>query len=131
MTPSMPEHIFEEAAARRLIGWQRNKPEWGGTWDYFAPQEPYRGVVTMQMKANPLGLRPLLTRQELIDQIFRGPKLVQRMQAAGWIKPMPDLGTKESLFRADEAMKALDRLFAGERPPPLPSERPDEANDPV
>ncbi len=83
----------------------------------------------MKMKANPLGLRPLLTRQELIEQIFRGPKLVQRMQAAGWIKPMPDLGTKESLFRADEAMKALDRLFAGERPPPLPSELPKDGDE--
>lgn len=127
----MSQHAYEEQAVRRIIGWYRNRPEWAGTWDYFAPQEPYRGVLTMQMKVNPLNLRPLLTRQELIDEIFRGPKLVQRMQAAGWIKPMPDLGTKESLFRADEAMLALDRLFKGDRPPPLPSERPEEAKDPA
>jgi hypothetical protein len=84
----------------------------------------------MQMKRHTLNLRPLLTRQELIDEIFRGPKLVQRMQAAGWINPMPELGTKKSFFRADEAFLALERLYEGERPPPLPSESQGKAKIP-
>jgi len=76
----------------------------------------------MLMLHDPMGLPPLLTRQELIDRIFRATKLVQRMQNAGWIKPLPDLGSRESYFARDDAYKALDRILQGERPPRLPSE---------
>lgn len=66
-------------------------------------------------------LPPLLTRQELIDRVFRGVKLVQRMQAAGWLVPV-EHGTRESYFWRDEAQEALIRIRSGELPPRLPSE---------
>lgn len=129
MASSTTERIFEEEEVRRLVGWWQNKPEWNGSWDYFRPVAIYQGIVTMRMKYVPLPLRPLMTRDELVSELFRGPKLVQRLQAAGWLKPLPNLGTKESLFRADEAVAVLNRIiFDGERPPLLPSERPEDAD---
>ena len=67
-------------------------------------------------------LKPLLTREELAEYIFRSPKLVQRLQYSGWLTPLPDLGTRESFFSRDDAYAALERLIKGERPQRLPSE---------
>lgn len=78
---------------------------------------------------DPLLLRPLLTREELVDYIFRSPKLVQRLQYSGWLTPLPDLGTRESLFVREDAYAALERLIKGERPQRLPSE-PELKGDP-
>jgi len=74
------------------------------------------------MVADPMGLPPLVTRQELIEKIFRSPKLVQRMQHAKWLLPLPDLGTRESYFAREDAYRVLERILQGERPPRLPSE---------
>ena len=74
------------------------------------------------MVADPMGLPPLITRQELIEKIFRSPKLVQRMQYAKWLLPLPDLGTRESYFSREDAYRVLEKILQGERPPRLPSE---------
>ena len=91
---------------------------------------PDGGSGTGHKYLDPLPLPPLLKRSELIDFIFRSPKLVQRLQAAGWIQPLPNLGTRESLFSRDAAYLALDRILKGERPPRLPSEPPLQPGEP-
>lgn len=113
---------MEEASARLILGWNEAKPTWAGSWLYFAAQAPSSRPLTPALLVDPLVLRPLLTREELADHIFRSPKLVQRLQYSKWLTPLPDLGTRESLFSRDDAYAALDRLLKGERPERLPSE---------
>jgi len=114
----------DEERVRLILGWQEAKPEWMGRWSYFAMQAAATRSLTPDLRADPLVLRPLLTREELVEHIFRSPKLVQRLQFSGWLTPLPDLGTRESLFSRDDAYGALARLLKGERPERLPSEPP-------
>lgn len=120
---------MEVASARLILGWDEAKPEWEGRWLYFAAQAPSSRPLTPALQVDPLLLRPLLTREELVDYIFRSPKLVQRLQYSGWLTPLPDLGTRESLFVREDAYAALKRLIKGERPQRLPSE-PELKGDP-
>lgn len=113
---------MEEASARLILGWDEAKPAWTGRWIYFAAQAPSARPLTPLSRVDPLVLKPLLTREELAEHIFRSPKLVQRLQYSGWLTPLPDLGTRESLFFRDDAYAALERLIQGERPQRLPSE---------
>ena len=115
---------MEDERARLILGWKDAKPEWTGRWSYFAMQAAATRPLTPDMRSDPLVLRPLLTREELVEHIFRSPKLVQRLQFSGWLNPLPDLGTRESLFSRDAAYEALARLLKGERPDRLPSEPP-------
>ena len=111
-----------EERARRIIQWSRDNRTWTGNYDFFETSGLFEGPVTQMMVADPMGLPPLVTRQELIEKIFRAPKLVQRMQHAKWLVPLPDLGTRESYFSREDAYRVLERILQGERPPRLPSE---------
>lgn len=113
---------MEEASARLILGWNEAKPAWTGRWIYFAAQAPSSRPLTPVLRADPLVLKPLLTREELAEYICRSPKLAQRLQYSGWLNPLHDLGTRESLFSRDDAYAAQERLIKGERPQRLPSE---------
>ena len=114
----------QEERARRILGWLAEKHEWTGNYDYFKVTHPFSGPIQQMMMVNPMGLPELMTRDELVEQIFRCPKLVQRMQKAGWLTPLPNLRSKKSLFSRAAAYVALERLLLDERPPTLRSERP-------
>jgi len=129
MVSAMQDSSREERA-RRIIQWSRDNRTWTGNYDYFETSDLFEGPVTQMMVADPMGLPPLITREEIIKHVLRSPKLVQRMQHAGWLNPLPDLGTKESYFARDEAYRAFDRLLKGERPPRLPSEPPLKSGEP-
>lgn len=113
---------MDQERASLILAWREAKPEWMGRWSYFAMHASAVRPLTPDLQADPLVLRPLLTREELVENIFRSPKLVQRLQFSGWLTPLPDLGTRESLFSRDAAYDALARLLRGERPERLPSE---------
>ena len=111
-----------EERARRILQWVRDNRTWTGNYDFYEVSGLFDGPVTQMMVTDPMGLPPVVTRQELIEKIFRSPKLVQRMQHAKWLLPLPDLGTRESYFSREDAYRALERILKGERPPRLPSE---------
>lgn len=120
--------MFPEARARRILGWLAEEKDWTGGYDYFTASKPYTGTVTQQMLVDPAHLLPLLTEEEAIEYVFRSPLLLERVIAAGWLKPIA--GTPERLFPRDAVSAALDRLIRAEQPARLPTEPPLKAGEP-
>ncbi len=117
-----------EARARRILGWQSVRNDWTGNYDYFTAAQPFTGTVTQQMLVDPAHLLPLLTEEEAVEYVFRSPLLLERVIAAGWLKPIE--GTPERLFPRDAVNVALDRLIKAEQPPRLPTEAPLKVGEP-
>ena len=72
------------------------------------------------MVADPMGLPPILKTEEILQNIFRSPILLERVCEAGWLSPIPNL--EEPYFSRDAAYVALDRLLKGDKPARLPKE---------
>lgn len=120
---------MQEETLRKLIAWRRAKPEWTGSYDYFALKGAYAGKLTKRMLFAPLGLPPVITAREAVKAVFRSPLLLERLCAADWLNP----GDKEEIgpvFRVQAVYQALARLGAGQKPPRLPKEKPARAGEP-
>jgi len=117
-----------EERTRRIVAWKQAAPPWTGNFDYFHSKGLYEGTLTVSMRFSPLGLPPVLTAEEIVEHIFRSPLLLERVCAAGWLSPIPDV--EEPLFSKDAAYIALDRLLKGEKPDRLKSEPPHKAGSP-
>lgn len=117
-----------EDRARRIVQWSRENRTWTGNYDFFQVSGLFEGPVTQMMVADPMGLPPILTTEEILQNIFRSPLLLERVCEAGWLAPIPDL--EEPFFSRDAAYVALDRLLKGDKPARLPKEPELKAGEP-
>jgi len=117
-----------EEKARRIIQWSRDNRTWTGNYDFFEVAGLFEGPVTQMMVADPMGLPPILTTEEILQHIFRSHILLERICKAGWLSPIPDL--EEPYFSRDAAYSALDRLLKGDKPSRLEDEPALKAGEP-
>ncbi|MBI4025192.1 MAG: hypothetical protein HY360_09440 [Verrucomicrobia bacterium] len=74
------------------------------------------------MKADEL--EPFQINRRDLDKLFRSPRTVERMIAAGWIERVrAGKPGRETLFDYESAKRAYDRYRAGEEPDLLPREK--------